>query len=70
MDLSKGVPDLNKLNVYKLNVYKSYESVGLDVSSNFHVLRFSQGFELGVRFLYKPRLNQYEFYPLVLDLGF
>jgi hypothetical protein len=65
MDLSKGVPDLNKLNVYK-----SYESVGLDVSSNFHVLRFSQGFELGIRFLYKPRLNQYEFYPLVLDLGF
>ena len=65
MDLSQGVPDLNNLNVYK-----SYESVGLDVSSNFHVLRFSQGFELGIRFLYKPRLNQYEFYPLVLDLGF
>jgi len=65
MDLSKGIPDLNKLNFYK-----SYESVGLDVSSNFHVLRFSQGFELGIRFLYKPRLNQYEFYPLVLDLGF
>jgi hypothetical protein len=65
MDLSRGTPNLNNLNLYK-----SYESVGLDVSSNFHVLRFSQGFELGIRFLYKPRLNQYEFYPLVLDLGF
>ena len=65
MDLSRGTPNLNNLNLYK-----SYESVGLDVSSNFHVLRFSQGFELGIRLLYKPRLNQYEFYPLVLDLGF
>ena len=65
MDLSRGVPDLNNSNLYK-----SYESVGLDISSNFHVLRFSQGFELGIRLLYKPRLNQYEFYPLVLDLGF
>jgi hypothetical protein len=65
MDVSRGVPDLNNSNLYK-----SYESVGLDVSSNFHVLRFSQGFDLGIRLLYKPRLNQYEFYPLVLDLGF
>ena len=65
MDLSRGTPNLNNLNLYK-----SYESVGLDISSNFHVLRFSQGFELGISFLYKPRLNQYEFYPLVLDLGF
>lgn len=65
VDLSRGVPNLNNLNLYK-----SYESIGLDVSSNFHVLRFSQGFELGIRLLYKPRLNQYEFYPLVLDLGF
>lgn len=64
-DFSKGIRDLNNSNLYK-----SYESVGLDVSSNFHVLRFSQGFELGIRLLYKPRLNQYEFYPLVLDLGF
>jgi len=65
MDVSRGIPDLNNSNLYK-----SYESVGLDVSSNFHVLRFSQSFDLGVRLLYKPRLNQYEFYPLVLDLGF
>ncbi len=65
MDLSQGIPDFKKSELYK-----SYESVGLDVSSNFHVLRFSQGFELGIRLLYKPRLNQYEFYPLVLDLGF
>jgi hypothetical protein len=65
MDISRGTQNLNKENLYK-----SYESVGLDVSSNFHVLRFSQGFELGIRFLYKPKINQYEFYPLVLDLGF
>jgi hypothetical protein len=65
VDVSQGIPDLNKSESYK-----SYESMGLDLSSNFHVLRFSQGFELGIRLLFKPRLNQYEFYPLVLDLGF
>lgn len=65
MDISRGTPNLTNENLNK-----SYESVGLDLSSNFHVLRFSQGFELGIRFLYKPKLNQYEFYPLVLDLGF
>jgi hypothetical protein len=65
MDISKGVPNLNNSNLYK-----TYESIGIDLSSNFHVLRFSQGFELGIRLLYKPRENQYEFYPLVLDLGF
>ena len=65
VDVSQGISDI-KIS----ESYKSYESVGLDVSSNFHVLRFSQGFELGIRLLFKPRLNQYEFYPLVLDLGF
>jgi hypothetical protein len=65
VDVGKGVP-----NATKLDVYKFYESIGLDISSNFHVLRFSQGFELGVRFLFKPQLNQFEIYPLVLDLGF
>jgi len=65
MDLSQGVPDLKNSNLSK-----NYQSVGLDVSTNFHVMRFSQGFELGIRILYKPQMNQYEFYPLVLDLGF
>lgn len=65
VDYGIGIADQNKSNKAK-----TYESLGFDFSSNFHVLRFSQGFELGVRILFKPQTNQYEFYPLVLDLGF
>lgn len=65
LDLGKGIQDPSKANSNK-----TYTALGFDFSSNFHLLRFSKGFELGLRLLFKPQTNQYEFYPLVLDIGF
>jgi hypothetical protein len=49
---------------------QNFQSVGFDFSTQFHVLRFSQSFELGVRGVYKPSTGTMEWFPLVLDIGF
>ena len=49
---------------------QNFQSLGFDLTSQFHVLRFSQSFELGVRGVYKPLTGSMEWYPLVLDIGF
>jgi hypothetical protein len=49
---------------------QDFQSYGFDFSSQFHVMRFSQSFELGVRGVYKSLTGTMEWYPLVLDIGF
>ena len=49
---------------------QNFQSFGFDFSTQFHVLRFSQSFELGVRGVYKPSTGTMEWFPLVLDIGF
>ena len=49
---------------------QNFQSVGFDFSTQFHVLRFSQSFEIGVRGVYKPFTGTMEWFPLVLDIGF
>lgn len=48
----------------------TFQSFGVDLSSQFHLMRFSQTFEIGVRCLYKSQTKQIEWYPLVIDIGF
>jgi hypothetical protein len=49
---------------------QSFHSFGVDLSAQFHALRFSQGFELGVRALYLSETKAWAFVPLVIDIGF
>ena len=49
---------------------KRYNSFGLDLSSQFHLLRFSQQFEVGIRVIYLTDKGQFIVQPLVLDIGF
>ena len=49
---------------------QDFQSFGFDFSSQFHVMRFSQSFELGVRGVYKSLTGSMEWHPLVLDIGF
>ncbi|RXK52312.1 TolB-like translocation protein [Aquirufa rosea] len=48
----------------------TFQSFGVDLSSQFHLMRFAQTFEIGVRCLYKSQTQQIEWYPLVVDIGF
>ncbi|CAM4258161.1 hypothetical protein EWU23_01905 [Cytophagaceae bacterium 50C-KIRBA] len=48
----------------------TFQSFGVDLSSQFHLMRFAQSFEIGVRCLYKSQTKQIEWYPLVIDIGF
>ncbi|MHA8102154.1 hypothetical protein PQG46_09975 [Aquirufa nivalisilvae] len=52
------------------NTSTTFQSFGVDLSSQFHLMRFSQTFEIGVRCLYKSQTKQIEWYPLVIDIGF
>lgn len=47
-----------------------FHSFGVDLSAEFHALRFSEGFELGVRTMYVSESNSWVFVPLVIDIGF
>lgn len=49
---------------------QSFHSFGVDLSAQFHALRFSQGFELGVRAIYLSETKVWAFVPLVIDIGF
>ena len=49
---------------------QSFHSFGVDLSAQFHALRFSQEFELGVRTMYLSTSKSWVFVPLVIDIGF
>ena len=49
---------------------QSFQSFGVDLSAQFHALRFSEGFELGVRAMYLSASKSWAFVPLVIDIGF
>lgn len=51
-------------------ITRDYQSFGVDLSFQFHLMRFSQEFEIGVRAVYLPQSNELAWYPLVLDIGF
>lgn len=49
---------------------QSFHTLGVDLSAQFHVLRFSEGFELGVRAMFLSESKTWAFVPLVIDIGF
>ena len=49
---------------------KIYNSFGIDLTAQFHFLRFSQQFEAGIRAIYLNDKGQFMIQPLVLDIGF
>ncbi len=49
---------------------QSFHAFGVDLLAQFHALRFSQGFELGVRALYISESKTWAIVPLVIDIGF
>jgi hypothetical protein len=49
---------------------QSFQSFGVDLSFQFHALRFSQDFELGMRSMYLSASKSFVFVPLVIDIGF
>jgi hypothetical protein len=49
---------------------RDYQSIGVDLSFQVHLMRFSQEFELGVRGVYLPQTKELAWFPLVLDIGF
>ncbi len=49
---------------------RDYQSIGVDLSFQVHLMRFSQEFEFGVRGVYLPQTKNFAWYPLVLDIGF
>ncbi|PWK18871.1 WD40 repeat protein [Arcicella aurantiaca] len=48
----------------------NYTSLGIDLTAQFHIMRFSQQFEAGFRTIYLPNIGQYLFQPLILNIGF
>ena len=48
----------------------NFTSIGIDLITQFHFMRFNQQFEAGVRAIYLPDKGQYLIQPLVLDIGF
>ena len=49
---------------------KTYTTFGIDLTAQFHLLRFSQQFEAGLRAVYLTDRGQFMVQPLVLDIGF
>ncbi len=49
---------------------KSFHTFGVDLSAQFHAMRFSQEFELGVRTMYLTDSKSWVVVPLVIDIGF
>ena len=49
---------------------KIYNSFGIDLTAQFHFLRFSQQFEAGIRAIYLNDKGQFLIQPLILDIGF
>jgi hypothetical protein len=63
------IKDGKQLN-YRGTDTKSYTSLGVDLTAQFHFLRFSQQFEAGVRAIYLTDKGQFLIQPLILDIGF
>jgi hypothetical protein len=59
-----------KLLNYRGSDTKNYTSFGVDLTAQFHFLRFSQQFEAGVRAIYLTDKGQFLIQPLILDIGF
>lgn len=55
---------------YRGSVTGNFTSLGIDLTTQFHFMRFSQQFEAGVRAIYLPDKGQFLIQPLVLDVGF
>ena len=49
---------------------KKLFSIGLDLTAQFHFMRFTSQLEAGARMIYLPLENRLIFEPLVLDIGF
>jgi hypothetical protein len=63
------VKDGKQIN-YRGTDSKTYNSFGIDLTAQFHLLRFSQQFEAGVRVIYLNDKGQFLIQPLILDIGF
>lgn len=48
----------------------STSTLGLDLSTDFNFMRFSQRLEVGLRALYLPSTSSFLIQPLVIDIGF
>ncbi len=48
----------------------NFTSLGLDLTTQFHFMRFSQQLEAGVRAYYLPEKGQFMIQPLILEIGF
>jgi hypothetical protein len=48
----------------------NFTTLGIDLTTQFHFMRFNQQFEVGIRAMYLPDKGQYLIQPLVLDIGF
>lgn len=59
-----------KLLNYSRSDSKNYTSLGIDLTAQFHFLRFSQQFEAGIRAIYLRDKGQLLIQPLILDIGF
>jgi hypothetical protein len=59
-----------KIINYRGSVTGNFTSLGIDLTTQFHFMRFNQQFEAGVRAIYLPDKGQYLIQPLVLDIGF
>lgn len=47
-----------------------YQSVGLDVTTEFHFMRLDVPLELGIRTIYLPQTKDWQFQSLVVNVGF
>ena len=64
-----GMGSLTMLNGRTANYSKQYNSVGIDLSADFNIMRLRQSFEIGVRAIYTAD-GRAIFQPLVIDIGF
>jgi hypothetical protein len=48
----------------------NFTSFGIDLTTQFHFMRFSQQFEAGFRAYYLPDKGQFMIQPLILEIGF
>ena len=49
---------------------QNFSSFGVDLSTIFTIMRFDVPIELGVRFNYLPKTQQFFVTPLILDIPF
>jgi hypothetical protein len=59
-----------KLLKYSGSDIKNYTSLGIDLTAQFHFLRFSQQFDVGFRAIYLTDKGQFQIQPLIVDIGF